>query len=789
MKHSIYLFASSALGLVASPVLAQEAAPVNASSPNGTALAASPATQPAATNPNPGGLEEIVVTAERREASAQRTAVAISVIGGSELAKAGISNPMALLDSMPGLDMTRSNVNANISLRGLGGGGSTQYADPVVAFNIGGVPLSRTFSPAGAMYDLQRVELLKGPQGTLYGRNATVGALNLIPNQPTRRFEGGAGVEFGNYAAKRFNGFLNTPLGDRFAARIAGTYNKHRGYLSNGYDDADNWGLRGSIKGDLTDNLTVLGWIDLYRDRSKGPGTVVRYQTPDRPYLDASNPWFSYAPAGCGNAALCPTWGDSAGAPFAAPFRGLSVVDSDGFVRINQDIYAGQIDWKLGFATLTVVPAHVDTAVDTRTFSGGLTYNLRNRTYQNSVEARLASDNGGRFKWLIGGIYFFEHINSSQDTFEPNGYQIIRSPNLTDKSVGLFGQATYSLFDRFRVTGGIRYTSETKEQDGFALLDGAFTATTCPSPGTLVTGSTTAFGYLYPVGYCQVPNLGRLHFTNVSWKGGVEFDVAPKSLLYANISSGFKAGGFAPGLAPNTYKPEKLIAYVIGSKNRFFDNKLQANLELFYWDYKNQQISLLQALNPAGQSSYPVNVDGYVKGAEIDVSVRPLANSLISLDLLYEKGKYDVYPTAISSVGTVGGLTDFPRVNLPRWSGTVKAEQGFPVGPNRIVLSADTHFESGTWLRPVADANRRPGEYRDPFATVNASLGWEGPDNRYSVTVFVNNVADKAVIGTGTGGGLVAPGTFYRPSTNPADARFATLQPPRTFGVRAGMKF
>ena len=125
-------------------------------------------------------LEEIVVTAQRREESAQRTPISISVIGGAELQRGGISSATALLDAVPGLDITHANANSNISLRGLGSGGSTAYADPVVAFNIGGVPLSRQFATTAAMYDLQRVEVLKGPQGTLYGRNATVGALNLI---------------------------------------------------------------------------------------------------------------------------------------------------------------------------------------------------------------------------------------------------------------------------------------------------------------------------------------------------------------------------------------------------------------------------------------------------------------------------------------------------------------------------------------------------------------------------------------------------------------------------------
>lgn len=734
------------------------------------------------------GIADIVVTAERRESSVQKSAVAISVISAADLEKGGVTNASTLLDSVPGLDITRSNINANISLRGLGGGGSTQYADPVVGLNVGGVPLSRTFSAASAMYDLARVEVLKGPQGTLYGRNATVGAVNLIPNKPTFELGGKAGVEVGNYSAFRANGMVNVPLSATAAIRIAGQSNYHKGYLSNGYDDADNKAGRISFLYEPGSDFSALLWLDYYRDRSRGPGTVLRYQIPGQEWA-TSDPWYSFAPAGCGTPALCPTWGDSAGTAFAAPFRGLSVINNDGFVHLSQRILAGEITWHTGIGTLTIVPANVETAADTRTYSGGLTYTLRNRTYQNSIETRLASDGNGPLKWLIGGIYFYEHINSDQRTFEPNGFQIITSPNLTDESVGLFAQTTYSIMDSLRLTGGIRYTSETKKQDGFSLLTGTFTSTTCPAPGVVASGQTTAYGNDYPNGYCQVPNAGRLHFTNVSWKVGIEFDVAPQSLLYGNVSTGFKAGGFAPALPPNTYKPEKLTAFQIGSKNRFFDNKLQFNVEAFYWKYKNQQVNVLQTLNPAGQSAYPVNVDGDLKGAEANIVAKPLRNTTLTFDVLYAEGKYDLYPTAVSSTGTLGGLTDYPRINLPKWSGTFKAEQLFPLGDGNIVAGADMHFESGANLRPVAAVNARPGDYRPAFATFNASLTWNAPGDRYSVSVFGNNLTNEDVIGTGTGSGNVGPGTFYRPATNPADARMVTLQPPRTYGLRLSASF
>jgi len=735
------------------------------------------------------GIQDIVVTAERRESSVQKSAIAISVISAADLEKGGVSNAATLLDSVPGLDITRSNINANISLRGLGGGGSTQYADPVVALNVGGVPLSRTFAAASAMYDLARVEVLKGPQGTLYGRNATVGAVNLIPNRPTFKLGGKVGVEIGNYDAFRANATINVPLSDVAAIRASGQSNYHSGYLSNGYDDANNKAGRLSFLYEPDGDFSALLWIDYYRDRSRGPGTVLRYQNAGQEWAVPSNPWYSFAPAGCGTPALCPTWANSGGAVFNPAFSGLSVVNNDGFVRLTQRILAGEINWKMALGTLTIVPANVTTSADTKTYSGGLTYMLRNRTYQNSIEARLASDSSGPLKWLIGGIYFYEHIDSDQRTLEPNGFQIIASPNLTDASIGAFAQATYSVTDALRLTGGLRYTSETKKQDGFTLLDGIYTTTTCPTPGVVVSGSTTAYGEIYPNGYCQVPNAGRLHFKNVSWKLGVEFDVAPRSMVYANVSTGFKAGGFAPALPPNTYRPEKLTAFQIGSKNRFFDNRLQFNVEVFYWKYKDQQINILQRLNPAGQSAYPVNANGDLKGAEANIVARPLTNTTFNFDVLYAEGKYEIYPTAISTTGTLGGLTDYPRINLPKWSGTLKGEQVIPVGESEFVVAGDMHFESSANLRPVAAVNSRPGDIRGAFATFNASLTWNAPDSKYSISAFVNNITNEDVIGTGTGSGNVGPGTFYRPTTNAADARMVTLQPPRTYGVRFSANF
>ncbi|MGC4084838.1 MAG: TonB-dependent receptor [Vicinamibacterales bacterium] len=184
-----------------------------------------------------------------------------------------------------------------------------------------------------------------------------------------------------------------------------------------------------------------------------------------------------------------------------------------------------------------------------------------------------------------------------------------------------------------------------------------------------------------------------------------------------------------------------------------------------------------------------MNVPGWVKGAELSLEAALTKADRVHLDTLFEKGEYELFPTAISTGGALGGLVDYPRVNMPEWSISGGAEHRFAMNDGgAIVLSADAHYESGSWLRPVAFTARRPGDYRDAFVTENIDLGYEAADGKWSVTGFVDNLTNEAVIGTGTAG-TVSAGPFYRPPTNAADARYATLQPPRTYGVRFAAKF
>lgn len=752
-----------------------------------------------------GGLEVVVVTAEHRREDVQKSAISISVVSGSDLAKMGITSSKDLAGFIPGFDLSTTSPNANLSLRGLGAGGGNQYTDPVIALNIGGVPISLQYATTASMYDVARVELLKGPQGTLYGRNATVGALNIVPNQPVDRYEGSASVTVGNYGTVNTTGMVNMPLSDTLYSRVAFSTNHHTGYLTNGYDDANDQSGRVSLLYVPNDQLSVLLWADYYNNDSKGPSTIFRYVTPNQEFQVPSNPWFAWGPAGsCGNPAFCPSWGDGAsqfhpggdligiGAHNAA-LEARSVMGNDGYLKVSQQIYASQVDYHFSQMTFTFIPAYVVTDVKFHSYMSALDFTENTHAEQTSLEARLASDNNGPLKWQAGVFYFNEADSALNTNLEVGGYQIVDTPKLPVESIAGFGEATYSVTDRLRLTAGLRYTQDKKSQAGYTLLDaffpGQFNSTNCPAAqgGVAVAGPTTYLNNSYPYGYCVVPNGGNVKEDSLSWKAGVEFDVAKQSLLYANVRTGYKAGGLAPGLPPNTYLPEKLTAYEIGSKNRFLDNRLQANLEVFYWDYKNQQIGLLRAINPAGQSSYPVNVPGYLEGAEMSLDAVVTDNDRVGLDLLYEKGKYYLYPTVIQVGGSLGGLKNYPRVNMPAWNGTVTYMHEFALSNSGLLdFNAEGHFETSTNMRP--ENSTVPGDKRPAFFKLDASLSYVSPDQKWTVSLYGKNLTD-AVIYTVGASGTVGNGIFYHSSTNPLNMRYAGIGAPRTFGITVSTKF
>jgi iron complex outermembrane receptor protein len=733
-------------------------------------------------SPSPStGVPDIVVTAQRRTENLQRTAVAVSAVGAEQLRAANVSQPQDLSKLVPALKLSSAGgAGTQVTIRGVGNFAGNPYAEPAVAVNLDGIYLARSGGPDGLFYDLERVEVLKGPQGTLYGRNATAGAINIITRKPTDQWLVEGSVTAGNYDLWRGEGAVNAPLGRDVALRVAGQVTRRDGYLSDGYDDDKSESVRAQLRIKPADRLSILISGDYSHIGGQGPGSVIApYLLPDHPYRGSSE-----------NGTNDILTGVSLGITAGANPNLLPKLKNDGFVDVKNRGVAATVDYDLGPAKLTILPSYRRATSDYLHYAAGFPITSHEDSDSRSVEARLASNNeASRLKWLLGGYFYDESLDF--DLLAAQGVSFNRTiPHLRTRSYAAFGQLTYSLTDTLRLTGGARYTSEHKTQSG---LNGG------PPPAVPqgFSGPASAFydvacaPYDATSGTCYAPLNGDLKKRKVTWKAGLEFDAAPRSLVYANVATGFKAGGFFGSLSPNTYKPETLTAYTIGTKNRFFDNKLQINGEAFYWSYKNKQITHIGPILPGGFNLITENAgSAHIYGAELELLFQPTRDDHLSADLQYLKSKYGDFhyrqttvtgtPATSCATTPVIGQTEVavdcsgrPLSQSPRWTLNLSYTHSFRFDSGAIVdAQVGSQIQSSYWV----GEEYLPGEYQKISTVSNASLTWYAPSDRFTVGAFIDNIENRAV----------KSGSFAQPVIAQP---FVILRAPRTFGARVGFNF
>ena len=729
-----------------------------------------------------GGLgPDIVITAQRREENLQRAAIAVSALDGEAITDAGVTQATDLTRLIPSLQVAPASSFTQFYLRGVGTFGANAFAEQGVAFNLDGVYLSRPAAPAGLFYDLDRIEVLKGPQGTLYGRNATGGAVNVITNRPELGELGGfVTAEYGNFDTIRASGAVNLPLGDQVALRVAGQHAEHDGYYNDGYDDEDTTAGRAELFFDSGQGLEATLIVDLAHVGGQGSGGTIMPLLFDE-----------------GDTRLGPSdprvIAEYLRRPPTPPVPQIIARD-DGFQDNDFFGVAAEIDADLGFATLTVIPAYRKTDLDFLSYAGSFLIDVTENSEQLSFEARLAGDTG-RFNWVVGTYYFAEDVVADQFFDQASNATLIQS-NLETESIAFFGQATFSITDTFRATGGLRYTSDDKQQDTYAETR-PFVGFVPPGPPAFI-----------PI-ILTIPTVATtdIDFNEVTWKVGLEYDIGPRSLLYASAATGFKSGILYVAQGRNWSDPETLTAYTIGSKNRFFSNTLQVNVEAFYWDYQDQQVSHLGpvqvASTPAGPIFGPVFLtenagNATLYGAELELQWQPTASDLFGANIQYLHTNYDEFTyqfysvtggapvigcpiTPTTQIGATPAARIFnvdcsgrPLVNAPEWALNLAYEHVFDLGASgRILAGADTRIESSRFLSiDYLDLGRQ-----DSYMMSNAHLTWESESSGLAVTAFVNNIEDELVFSNSLQS-PAKPGTIYN-----------QIRPPRTYGVRATVRF
>jgi iron complex outermembrane receptor protein len=739
-------------------------------------------------------LEEIVVTAQRRLENLQRAAIAVSVIEGNDIRNANIANPAQLGTLVPALQVSNGNgAYVNFYVRGTGNFTGNALTESAVAFNYDGVYVGRPSSTSGFFYDLERVEVLKGPQGTLYGRNATGGAINILPHKPDFAWGGFINAQYGNYDAVQLDGAINAPVADNAALRLSGIYARHDGYMKDGTDNQKDLGGRLQFRYEPTSELSINLGADYFRSNGKGPGGTPVSLGVDKRYGSFSSE------AG----ALLQSIPNVLGGRTFDPLPNIQFQDNE-YWGLN-----APVNWKSDIGTFTLIPAYRHSKLDYTTANIGFFIMQKETFKQLSLEGRYASPDSLPIRALIGGYYFHERGNDPYNIINNQfGYVNQFDQNYGTNSAAVFGRLTYDILPTLRVTGGARYTDERKTYSGQTLalqricLAGFFQCPTSVAFPTSITPppfQTLPDGTIIPQFFADgigqfgtlVPQSKRKSFNKVTWHAGLDWDLSSRNLLYASFETGFKSGGFFATRDAGIYQPEKIQAWTIGSKNRFFDNRVQFNAEGFYWKYKDQQISHL-GLDSAGTLIFPTENVGQstVKGLEIEGQFLVTENTLLSADVQYLDSVYDSFVfntpaaggTPFSGCGISPTATGFAvdcsgrrPPQSPEWTINLAASQTVPLASGaRIVLDAKAHYQSRTLtsLEFLAD------EDQSGYWLADAQISYHSPDDRWSVDAYVNNIADKTV-----------KGQTFLVTFAAAPTAWGILRPPRTYGLRASVKF
>ena len=658
---------------------------------------------------------DIVVTAQKKSESLQRVPAAVSVVGTARLSNLGVTNLSQIGNLVPGISVVPVRTQSFVFVRGVGQTLTSPNADAAVATNLNGVYLPAEIAGT-AFFDVDRIELLPGPQGTLYGRNSTGGVINITSRTPKERFGVDGFVEVGNYDRRQLVLGVDVPLGSTLSSRTAGTIIRHGGYFNNGEDDQRTSAIRETLVWRPSGQTTVTGVATYTHDG--GIGNLFQ----NIPSQTACARCADFDP------------------------RALGYVN-----RVNTFEGSLQVDQSLNDAlTLTYLGGYsrLKLRVINSIFIGPPLAPLRldEKIEHQSHELRLAFKSGNLDGLL--GLYYFDQDTFYQNDAQPTAAQRLVNPfDAESHGEAVFGQGSYSVQPELRLTAGFRVSRTVKSIDGF---NSAFNA---------------AGAQLF-----LRPFEGRRSLKRFDWKVGFEYDLMPQSMLYANVSTGFTPGGFSTGpavigqLPAAPFKEVTLRAYVAGIKNRLADNKLTLNIEGFYYDYKNYQVSardLLTAQNLIFNASKAT-----IYGAQFDSRFKPARNDDFTLGVTWLHAEADRLRTP------VGNYDGFSLPYSPKWTVNAFYQRSFDL-TNGAQLRANVNFKytSGRW----ALYTHAPGFYIRSNTHTDATFGYYASNDRWYVQAFVRNLEDR-LVKTACGNALPGPaGCFF--------------EPPRTYGGTVGFKF
>lgn len=772
-QHKKVLLISSALTMVG--MAAPAKAEVNASEPQSASPTAQQPDAPVATqtppSPSPDqdqGVADIVVTANRREQNLQRVPITVAAFTSTTLNALSIRSTVDVPQLVPGFVLTRQLASANSYLRGVGTSNSGFTSETPVAVYIDGLYLPNSAGAIFSFNNIERIEVLKGPQGTLYGRNTTGGLIQVITRDPTSEPSVDASIGYANYNTISGNFYGSTPLTGNLFANIAATYTDQQdGWARNVFTGKRNMkqrdlGFQGKLLWEPASGtkITLRGFYD----RLNSDQGVLQTVAPSSVGVDGSR--------------------------YLGEYLNSSRIDA--FLHQEQYNFSLKAEQSLGFANLSSITGYIHIDSDLGTTQNGIPGNpvsgqaavslfaplTRSRTF--SQELQLSSKpSSSRLQWIAGLFYYHDNSAIRTDTYGTCVGTVCAAAPIPTRTTGFFntrsyaayGEATYDVLPSTHVTVGLRYTSDTKTLSGLAEpapgrpnTPAALPAGTVLHPGDPYSGN--------PAGIVTDVTFGKLTYRAV-----IAQDITNAIHAYASYNRGFKSGGFNPINFSNVAsRPEVLDAEEIGVKSFLFNRLLRLNVAGFHYTYQDIQLRTGAAPAPPGGTILYNAAKAHISGVDVDFEIQPAKSFSLNGGFEYLHAIYASFPggtctTARVIAGSVLGgtaatpcdLTGNRLPNAPEFSFNLGATYTLQTSAGAFVLTASDSYKSTNYFDPD---NRLKQE---PYHLLNASLTWTEPQQRFSSQLFVKNLL----------------GTYYFSNLQEANSSTDVYLPgaPRTYGV------
>ncbi|GAA0540965.1 TonB-dependent receptor [Rhizomicrobium palustre] len=747
-------------------------------------------------------LETVVVTAQKHTELLSKAPVAISAVSQQGLDKLSITTAQDLVSTVPNLQTSVNGYSTQFQIRGIGNN-SGSYS--VVATQVDGVYQANPASLNAGLYDVSRIEVARGPQGTVYGRNATAGVVNILTHDPEKEFQLFGDIAYGNYNDITTRAVINVPVTDKLAMRASVVRQSNDGYYPRGaapdkYDSKDILSGQVTFLANITDDLTWRVAVE----HSENTGTLR--------YLHAIN-YVSYPNANLATGQLGTGVVQKARSNL---FNQEAVTDNA--LRIQENALRSRLTWaatdEFSITYLAGVSSMVNNGMNSAT---GVFWSFSKGTETQSMSHEIDFNyDTSKVKAVLGLYHYWDntsgfgglHIGNTVPAplagyvsaarvplnnpvgNEPSSYGLIDIAQQTKKngnqSEAIFGQVTYSVLEDLRLTAGMRFTKDWHNVDTLQ--------TVCLFNSVKVTSSSAT---------CSVPfgppaeTYQANKSSNVSWRFGADYDVSENQLLYASVSTGYRAGGVSGNAqlpkAFLTYQPERVTNYEAGWKSELLNRSLGLSLAVFNMDYTNMQVQAIQ-LDLNGNPT-PVTINAAkarIKGAEFEWNWRITSADTITGYATYLDARFSSFPNAVNSTvnpdgvynSTVAGKPGFAQLatNVPyNFTGNY-----LPNAPQETIRIAYSHVfdlgDDGTFTPSLQffwqdtsynDFANNPQAIRKPYTKSDLNLTYQSANERLTVEGYIHNLENRPV---------------WQIMNAKWDDTQGYLYPPRTYGIRLGYK-